>query len=61
MATRSRLREALTLTAVLGFIYLVAIFFAATGGQIDYVYAWITGPAAMVVGLALILRCRPGR
>ncbi|MFC0108385.1 hypothetical protein [Kibdelosporangium aridum] len=60
MQTRSRLKEALTLTAVLCFIYTVAIFFTALGGKVDYVYAWITGPVAMVIGLALIFRCRPG-
>lgn len=51
----------MTLCAVLGFIYLTAIFFTAADGRIDYVYAWITGPAAMLVGLGLILRCRPSR
>ncbi|ALG12547.1 hypothetical protein [Kibdelosporangium phytohabitans] len=61
METRARLKEAATLSAVLCFIYLTAIFFTATGGDIDYLYAWISGPAAMVIGLGLILRCRPGR
>ncbi|ONI70863.1 hypothetical protein ALI144C_50680 [Actinosynnema sp. ALI-1.44] len=61
MTMRARLREAATLSAVLCFIYLIAIFFTATGGDISYVYAWISGPAAMLIGLGLIVRCRPGR
>ncbi|MCE7001551.1 hypothetical protein LWC34_01645 [Kibdelosporangium philippinense] len=61
MQTRSRLKEALTLSAVLCFIYTVAIFFTALDGKVDYVYALVTGPAAIVLGLGLIVRCRPGR
>jgi hypothetical protein len=61
MPIRARVREALTLCAVLAFIFSTAIFFTVVGGKIDYVYAWITGPAAMTIGLGLIVRCRPGR
>jgi hypothetical protein len=61
MPARSRVREALTLSAVLGFIFTTAIFFTVVSGQLDYVYAWITGPSAMVIGVGLIVRFRPGR
>jgi hypothetical protein len=61
MPGRSRVREALTLSAVLAFIFTTAIFFTVLSSRLDYVYAWITGPSAMVIGLGLIVRCRPGR
>nr|CEL17291.1 hypothetical protein [Kibdelosporangium sp. MJ126-NF4] len=40
---------------------MIAIFFTATSGDADALYAWISGPAAAVIGLGLIFRCRPGR